>query len=140
MLCSLFLLPLPLFRRLSYEAFLRLHQALTVVCAYTTWRHLEPEAVFTRLVISVMAITFASMFLVQSAHLVYHNEAVGAGLSRAQIVRSGGTVRIRRHCQDAAAPFAPHQSRGTPVHRAVDLGNRLLTLAAEPSLYCDHLV
>jgi predicted ferric reductase len=96
-LCCLLLLSLPFFRRLSYEVFLRLHQTLAVVCAYATWRHLEPEAVFPRLVISVLAITFASMLLVQSALLLYHNKAMGAGLSRAQIVRSGGAIRIRLH-------------------------------------------
>jgi predicted ferric reductase len=96
-LCCLLLLSLPFFRRLSYEVFLRLHQTLAVVCAYATWRHLEPEAVFPRLVISVLAITFASMLLVQSALLLYHNKAMGAGLSRAQIVRSGDAIRIRLH-------------------------------------------
>lgn len=96
--CSLgclLLLCLPIFRRPSYEVFLRLHQALAVLCLFSIWCHLKPGAVFPRLSISILVITFAMMLLLQLAHLVYHNKAMGAGLSRAYITCDGDTVKVR---------------------------------------------
>jgi hypothetical protein len=96
--CSLgflVLLSLPLFRRPSYEVFLRLHQALAVLCVFSVWRHLKPGAFFPRLIICVLVTTFATMFLLQSAHLVYLNKAMGAGLSRAYITCDKDTVKVR---------------------------------------------
>jgi predicted ferric reductase len=63
-LVGLMLFSLSLFRRLSFELFLRTHQALAAVCIYMTWRHLPSESIFPRVYIYIpLAILLLSTFL-----------------------------------------------------------------------------
>lgn len=63
-LVGLMLFSLSLFRRLSFELFLRTHQALAAVCIYMTWRHLPSVSIFPRVYIYIpLAILLLSTFL-----------------------------------------------------------------------------
>ncbi|KAH1890856.1 hypothetical protein KXV57_006326, partial [Aspergillus fumigatus] len=63
-LVALMLFSLSLFRRLSFELFLRTHQALAAVCIYMTWRHLPSESIFPRVYLYIpLAILLLSTFV-----------------------------------------------------------------------------
>ncbi|KFY03642.1 hypothetical protein V490_00110 [Pseudogymnoascus sp. VKM F-3557] len=48
LLCLILVLLLPLFRKLSYELFLRSHQALALAFIYAVWRHVPSDKSFPR--------------------------------------------------------------------------------------------
>ncbi|KAG9229168.1 hypothetical protein BJ875DRAFT_524154 [Amylocarpus encephaloides] len=75
------LLCLSLFRRPSYELFLRSHQALAALSAYSIWRHLPSEEAFPRTYLYISA----GLFLFIRA--------------RAQITHEHGAVRVRIQLQ-----------------------------------------
>ncbi|KFY19587.1 hypothetical protein V493_07902, partial [Pseudogymnoascus sp. VKM F-4281 (FW-2241)] len=99
LLCLLVLLVCPLFRKLSYELFLRTHQALAVASAYAVWRHLPSEKTFPRLYIYVSAGLLLSMFLLQCSNVIFRNRIFWGHLSRATITHDSGAVKIRLHLQ-----------------------------------------
>ncbi|PSN59202.1 putative cell surface metalloreductase [Corynespora cassiicola Philippines] len=94
-LSLLLLFSCPIFRRYSYEVFLRIHQALAALIAFSVWRHLELQPFLTRLNLYILAASFLSMLFLQSMHLLYRNKAMGTGLSQAYIIRDGDAVKIR---------------------------------------------
>jgi hypothetical protein len=49
------MLSLPLYRTLSYEIFIRTHQAFAVLSAYSVWRHLVSTPLFPRVYIYIFA-------------------------------------------------------------------------------------
>lgn len=64
-LCLIFLLCLPPFRKLSYELFLRAHQALAVLFIYSIWQHLPSSTIFPRFHLFVIVALFGSAVVVQ---------------------------------------------------------------------------
>ena len=55
-----------LFRRPSYELFLRTHQALAALAAYSIWRHLPSEKAFPRAYLYISAGLFLLIYIVQT--------------------------------------------------------------------------
>jgi len=91
---SLLLLSSHLFRRVSYELFLRCHQALAFVAAYALWRHLPSSMKLPGLYLLVSGCTFLTTFVMQCLALLYRNVALHRGCSRALIARQNGAVRM----------------------------------------------
>ena len=92
---TLLLTFLPLFQRLAYEIFLRIHQALAGLCIYAVWRHLPSDALFPRLYVYIMAGVFLLTFILQSAVFFYRNGAFGSGgCPRALITHDNNAIKI----------------------------------------------
>jgi predicted ferric reductase len=89
------MLSLPLLRALSYEIFIRSHQALAVLSAYSIWRHLASNPLLPRLYIYVFAVTFLATFLLQYSLIAWRNRAVGRSCPRASISHVNDIAKIR---------------------------------------------
>ncbi|KAH8799661.1 cell surface metalloreductase [Xylogone sp. PMI_703] len=92
-LCFL-ILCLPL-RILAYEIFLRIHQALAVLCAYSIWRHTGSEALLPRIYIYIFAGIFSFTFVLQCGFIIWRNKAVGRNLPRASVSHMNDIIKIR---------------------------------------------
>ncbi|KAH7108732.1 hypothetical protein B0J11DRAFT_602113 [Dendryphion nanum] len=92
--CTVFLF-LPLFRRLAYEPFLRIHQAFALLSAYAIWRHLPSTETFPRCYVYISASLFLFMCVVQVGSIIYQNGFFRYRLSRAEITHEYGAVRLR---------------------------------------------
>ncbi|KAH7330031.1 putative cell surface metalloreductase [Rhexocercosporidium sp. MPI-PUGE-AT-0058] len=93
--CSLLLLSIPIFRRPSYELFLRIHQALAVLVMYSTIQHLISASKFPWRFVYIFAGIVAALFILQLLTAVFRNKAWNHDFSRAYITRANDTVRIR---------------------------------------------
>ena len=91
---SLLLLSSHLFRRVSYELFLRCHQALAFVVAYALWRHIPSSMKLSDLYLLVSDCTFLITFVMQCLAILYRNVALHRGCFRALIARQNGAVRM----------------------------------------------
>lgn len=89
------LLSLPLFRRLLYETFLRLHQSIAVLALYSIWRHLHHSPLFPRMTAIVAVAVPTVMLVIQTAYFLFQNKAMGASLSRAYIFSEGDAVKVK---------------------------------------------
>jgi hypothetical protein len=94
-LALLLLLSYPLFRKPSYELFLRLHQALAAVSVCTTWRHLPSDKLFPRFYVHLSVALFLSTSILQCGRVLYQNGIFYSGLPRAHITVAGGAIKIR---------------------------------------------
>ena len=88
---------MPLFRRPSYELFLRSHQALAALSAYSIWRHLSNLA--ARLYLYIMAGLFLLMCIAQTGMVIYQNGVFYYARARARITHEYGAVRVRIQLQ-----------------------------------------
>ncbi|CAG7978344.1 unnamed protein product [Penicillium olsonii] len=80
----LMLFSLPAVRKLSYEIFLRLHQALAVLSFYGIWQHVPATHLFPRLYVYLIPGICASTLTLQVVNLLYRNGLFsGRGLPRA---------------------------------------------------------
>lgn len=70
---SIIIFSVPLFRRLAYETFLRIHQGLTAACVYSTWRHLPSETVFPRIYIYVPLVILLTTTFIYALVFIYRN-------------------------------------------------------------------
>ncbi len=93
-LCLLVLLSVPLLRRPSYEIFLRMHQALAALFAYSIWRHLPADKLFPRLYLYISAGLFLFTCTLQCGGILYRNGTFRYGHSRGQITQASGTVQM----------------------------------------------
>ena len=92
-LCLLVLLLLPPFRKLSYELFLRIHQALAALFFYSAWRHLPSNKLFPRAYLIISAGLFITTLMIQAIPVI-----VGLcrfGRSRATITQTQGIVKVK---------------------------------------------
>jgi predicted ferric reductase len=89
------MLSLPLLRELSYEVFIRTHQALAVLAAYSIWRHLVSQPLLPRIYIYIFAGICLLTFLLQYGFIIWRNKAVGRSFPRASITHMNDTVKIR---------------------------------------------
>jgi len=89
------MLSLPLLRALSHEVFIRSHQALAVLAAYSIWRHLALQPLLPRIYIYIFAVIFLAAFLLQCGLIAWRNKAVGRGCPRASISHVNDIVKIR---------------------------------------------
>lgn len=83
-----------LLRRPSYEVFLRTHQALAVLFAYSTWRHLPLDSLFPSMYIYIFAGLFLSTFVVQCVSVLWRNGTFRHGRAQALVSHVGGLVKI----------------------------------------------
>lgn len=79
------LLPFRIFRQASYELFLRTHQALAGLFAYTMWRHLPFDQAVPRLYLYISGGLFSLTFILQCGHFVWTNGLFWHYCSRAHI-------------------------------------------------------
>jgi len=93
------LLSVSLFRRPSYEIFLRTHQALAALAAYSIWRHLPSENGFPRAYLYISAGLFLLICMAQLFVIIYRNGIFRYRRARAYITHEHGTVRIRIQLQ-----------------------------------------
>jgi predicted ferric reductase len=89
------MLSLPLLRTLSYEIFIRTHQALAVLSAYSIWRHLVSTPLLPRIYIYIFAGIFLSTLLLQCGFFIWRNKAVGRSFPQASISHMNDVVKIR---------------------------------------------
>ncbi|PVH69319.1 hypothetical protein DL98DRAFT_661755, partial [Cadophora sp. DSE1049] len=94
-LCSLLLLSIPIFRRPSYELFLRIHQGLAVLVMYSTIQHLRSTSKFPWRFVYIFAGIVAALFILQFGTSVFRNKVWSHDFSRAYITRVNDTVRVR---------------------------------------------
>ena len=91
---SLRLLSSRLFRRISYELFLRCHQGLAVVMAYALWRYVPSSSKVPRAYLLASGGTFLITLVMQCFAVLYRNFSLHRGCSRALIARQNGAVRM----------------------------------------------
>jgi predicted ferric reductase len=89
----------PLLRKPSYEIFLRTHQALAALFAYSMWRHLPSDQTFPRGYVYISVGLFLVMFVLQSGSVIFQNGIFRYHLPRATITHDHGAVKVRMHLQ-----------------------------------------
>ena len=94
-MCLLVLLSHPLLRRPSYEIFLRTHQALAMLSAYSIWRHLPSDSLSPRMYIYISAGLFVSTSVVQCISVLWRNGNFRHGRARALVTHAEGSVKIK---------------------------------------------
>ncbi|KFY32042.1 hypothetical protein V493_00580 [Pseudogymnoascus sp. VKM F-4281 (FW-2241)] len=95
LLCLLLVLLFPLFRKLSYELFLRSHQALAWGSIYAVWRHVPSNKSSPRAYIYITMGIFAATYLLQTGAVIVRNGVFRHQLSRATITHDAGAVKMQ---------------------------------------------
>lgn len=95
----LLLLAFPIVRRLSYEVFLRTHQALSLLLTYAIWRHLPSDKTFPRGYIYISIGPYVAMLILQAGSVVFRNGMFRHHLSRAALTHDNGAVKVRLQLQ-----------------------------------------
>ncbi|KAH0563186.1 hypothetical protein GP486_002245 [Trichoglossum hirsutum] len=90
-LCLLLPLSHPNLRKPSYEVFLRAHQALAMLSAVATWKHLTPSPLLYTYIIGSM---FLSILVIQSVLLIYRNTEGDGSLPKVHIESSNDVVDV----------------------------------------------
>lgn len=90
---------LPIFRSLSYELFLRSHQALSLLLTYAVWRHLPSEKTFPRGYIYISAGLFVATLLLQTGSIIFQNGLFRYHRSRAALTHDHGAIKVRMQLQ-----------------------------------------
>jgi predicted ferric reductase len=88
---------LPPFRRLSYELFLRSHQALALAALYAVWRHVPSDTPSLRYYFYICIAIPTAMFLLQSMVIIIRNGVFSHHLARATISHDEGAVKMQLH-------------------------------------------
>ncbi|KAH7330037.1 hypothetical protein BKA65DRAFT_404702 [Rhexocercosporidium sp. MPI-PUGE-AT-0058] len=96
---SIILLSVSFFRRPSYELFLRTHQALAALAAYSIWRHLPSDKAFPRVYLYISAGLFLFLCIGQGCVVVRRNGLFRYGSARDHITHEHGAVRVRIQLQ-----------------------------------------
>lgn len=86
-----------IFRKPSYEIFLRTHQALALLCAYSIWQHLPAEQIFPRVYLYGFAGVFGTTFALEGIIVFIRSGCFRHRRSRAIITGSCGMVKLRLH-------------------------------------------
>ena len=94
------LFPLHFFRKWLYELFLRLHQILAGLVAYSICRHLaitplEWKPPTPKLYAYIFTLTFFSVFAIHAIIVTYQNWPVKSKFSRAHITHGHDVVNVR---------------------------------------------
>lgn len=122
-----------------------MHQSLAVVTLFSIWRHLKLAPIFSHVIPIVAAAVFVTLLTIQSIHAVYQNVFIGAGLSRAYIIRDGDaiTVRLRlsRHIRVKAGQYIGLWIPGVSFWASLQSHPFMVTSwSAGPSKYLDIVV
>ncbi|KIM93737.1 hypothetical protein OIDMADRAFT_61376 [Oidiodendron maius Zn] len=97
LLCLLLVFLFLLFRYLSYELFIRSHQALALIFIYTVWRHLPSDNFSLCVYIYIYTVIFASISFLQSGAVIVQNGVFRHHLSRAMISHDSRAVKMHIH-------------------------------------------
>ena len=84
-----------LFQKPSYEIFLRTHQGLAILCAYSIWQHVPAAKIFPRFYLYTSAASFAVTSVLQGWTILHRNGVFRHKPTSAAITHSHGTVKIR---------------------------------------------
>ncbi|KAL8832495.1 MAG: hypothetical protein Q9191_000222 [Dirinaria sp. TL-2023a] len=87
-------LSLRFIRKLSYEFFLRSHQALAFLIEYVLWRHLSSKSLVNQICLYVSAGIFGFTFVIQLFASFYRNGVFRRRLPRAVIIKTDGGFMI----------------------------------------------
>ena len=93
--CLLIVLSRHIFKRPSYEIFLRTHQALAILCAYSIWRHVPSKTLFPRIYLYIFAGLFGLTSVIEGITVIHRNGVVYHERSHAVITQSSGTVKLK---------------------------------------------
>ena len=86
-----------IFQRPSYEIFLRSHQGLAILCAYSVWRHLPADRGFPRTYLYIFAGVLGSTFTLEGLIIVARNAFPLHKCPRANITSSCGMAKLQLH-------------------------------------------
>ncbi len=89
-LSFLMILPLKFIRKLSYEFFLRTHQALAFLSGNVLWRHLSSKSFVNQVCLYVSAGIFGFTSVIQLFAELYRNSVFRGRFPRALITKAGG--------------------------------------------------
>ena len=87
-------LSLRFIRKLSYEFFLRSHQALAFLIGYVLWRHLSSKSFVNQVCLYVSAGIFGITSVIQLFAIFYRNSVFRGRFPRAVVTKAGGGFRI----------------------------------------------
>jgi hypothetical protein len=90
----LMLLSIPVFRKPSYEFFLRTHQVLAFACAYALWRHLRSKSLIVRICLYTSTGTFGLTSLLQVCSILYRNVSFQRGFPRARVTKMSSGIKV----------------------------------------------
>ncbi len=93
-LSFLMILSLRFIRKLSYEFFLRIHQALAFLSEYVLWRHLSSKSFVNQVCLYVSTEIFDFTFMIQLFVTLYRNSVFRERLSRAVIINVDDEFKI----------------------------------------------
>ena len=88
------LLSIPVFRKPSYELFLRTHQVLAFTCAYALWRHLNSKSLIIRICLYVSTGTFGLTSILHVCGIPYRNFSFQRGFPRARVTKVSNGIKI----------------------------------------------
>lgn len=91
------LLSYSLFRKPSYELFLRLHQALSVVFLTTTWRHLPSDKLSPRVYVYISVAVFLGTSILEFGSVLHQNGIFYYSFPQAYITLAGSAIRVQVH-------------------------------------------
>ncbi|KAH9203969.1 hypothetical protein DL95DRAFT_499220 [Leptodontidium sp. 2 PMI_412] len=95
----LLLLAFPTMRRLSYEVFLRTHQALSLLSTYAIWRHLPSDKAFPRGYIYISIGLYVAILILQASRIIFQNGIFRHHLSQAALTHDNGAIKVRLQLQ-----------------------------------------
>ncbi|KAH8585445.1 hypothetical protein B0O99DRAFT_530852 [Bisporella sp. PMI_857] len=93
-LALLLLLACRIFRKFSYEIFLRVHQALSALLTYAVWRHLPSDRRFPRGYIYISAGLYLATSILQVGSIIFYNGILRYYRSRATLTHDHGAVKV----------------------------------------------
>jgi len=88
------LLSLPVFRKPSYELFLRSHQVLAFLCAYALWRHLSSKSLLVRICLYISTGMFGLTSSLQLCSILYRNANFRRGFPRVRVTKVSGGIKV----------------------------------------------
>lgn len=94
-LCLCLVLAHPSIRRLSYEVFLRGHQALAALLVYALWRHVPSHATVPRAFLYITVTLFSVICLTKALLIAFRNGIVTHRHARAHLSQSSCAVGVR---------------------------------------------
>ncbi|KAF2113725.1 hypothetical protein BDV96DRAFT_601202 [Lophiotrema nucula] len=94
MLGTICLLSHRIARRASYEIFIRVHQALAVVSAYSIWRHLKLASFWPKLYVSIFASLFVLSLVIQLLVFIWKNRPEGDMYPYTTVKAVNNTVKL----------------------------------------------
>ncbi|KIW09750.1 hypothetical protein PV08_11850 [Exophiala spinifera] len=96
-LCILMITPQRLVRKVSYEIFLRSHQILSLLCAFSIWEHLSSIRCRDRLYLIIFLALLALAFVCEAVLVLVRNGWSYRKRSRVTVTSSCGMLKMKVH-------------------------------------------